>query len=53
MKKFGQWEILKRHDLGNACEVELPVELNISLVFKILGLIEYYKVVTLNEVTEV
>ena len=38
MKKFGPCKIVKRHDSGNAYEVELVAELNISLVliFKIL-----------------
>ena len=30
MKKFGPCKIVKRHDSGNAYEVEFPVELNIS-----------------------
>ena len=34
---------MKRHDFGKAYEVELPAELNISLVFNILDLIEYYE----------
>ena len=43
MKKFGLCKIVKNHDFGNAYEVELPAELNISLVFNILDLIEYYE----------
>ena len=43
MKKFGTWKIVKRHDFQNAYEVELLVELNISLVFNILDLIEFYE----------
>ena len=35
MKKFGPYKIVKRHDSRNAYEVELPVDLNISLVFNI------------------
>lgn len=42
MKKFGPCKIVERHDFGNAYEVELSVELNISLVFNILDLTEYY-----------
>ena len=33
MKKFRPCKIVKRYDSGNAYEVELDVELNISLVF--------------------
>ena len=29
MKKFGPYKIVKRHDFGNAYEVEFPIELNI------------------------
>ena len=43
MKKFGPCKIMKRHDSRNAYEVELPAELNISPVFNILDLIEYYE----------
>ena len=43
MKKFRTCKIVKRHDSGNAYEVELLAELNISLVFNILDLIEYYE----------
>ena len=43
MKKFGPCKIVKRNGFGNAYEVELPVELNISLVFNISDLIEYYE----------
>ena len=42
MKKFGPCKILKRHDYGNAYEIELPLELNISPVFNILDLKEFY-----------
>ena len=35
--------IVKKHDFGNVYDVELPIELNISPVFNILDLIEYYK----------
>ena len=43
MKKFGLWKIVKRHDSENASEVEFPAELNISPIFNILDLIEYYE----------
>ena len=43
MKKFGLCKIMKRHDSRNAYEVELDTELNISPVFNILDLIEYYE----------
>ena len=43
MKKFGPCMIVKRHASGNAYEVELLVELNISPVFNILDLTEYYE----------
>ena len=38
MKKFGSCKTVKRHDSGNAYELKLPVELNISLVFNISDL---------------
>ena len=41
MKKFGQYKIMKRHDFGNAYEVELPTKLNISPLFNIVDLIEF------------
>ena len=43
MKKFGPCKIVKRHDFGNAYEVELPAKLNILSVFNILDLIEFYE----------
>ena len=43
MKKFGPCKILKTHDSWNAYEVELPADLNISLVFNILYLIYFYE----------
>lgn len=39
MKKFGPYKILKKHDLGNAYEVEFPDRIHISLIFNITGLI--------------
>ena len=43
MKKFRPWKIVKRHDSSNAYEVEFPIELNISPVFNISNLTEYYE----------
>ena len=43
MKKFGPCKIVKRNDSENLHEVELCAELNISLVFNISYLIEYYE----------
>ena len=43
MKKFGPCKIVKRHDSGNAYEVELPTELNISPVFNISNLTDFYE----------
>ena len=42
MKKFGHCKILKKHDSGNAYEVELPDEMHISPIFNIADLIEYH-----------
>jgi hypothetical protein len=43
MKKFGPYKILKRHDSGNAYEVEFLDGVNISLVFNISDFIEYHE----------
>ena len=43
MKKFRLCKIVKRHDFSNSYEVELPTDLNNSLVFNISNLIEYYE----------
>ena len=40
------------HDSGNAYEVELPIELDISLVFNILDLTEYCEGGDEDEVAE-
>ena len=53
MKKFGPCKIVKRHDFGNAYEVELPAELNISLVFNILDLTKFYEGGDGDEVTDI
>ena len=52
MKKFGPCKIVKRYDFGNTYEVELFVELNISPIFNILDLIEYYEGGDGDEVVE-
>ena len=52
MKKFGLCKIVKRHDFGNAYEVDFPDELNISTVFNILDLTEYYERGDGDEVVE-
>ena len=53
MKKFGPCKIVKRHDSRNAYEVELPTDLNISLVFNISDLIEYYEGGDSDEVADI
>ena len=53
MKKFGPCKIVKRHDSGNAYEVELSVELNISPVFNILDLKEFYEGGDSDEVADI
>ena len=53
MKKFGPCKIVKRHDSGNAYEVELPADLNISPVFNISDLTEYYEGGDSDEVADI
>ena len=53
MNKFGPCNIVKRHDSGNAYKVELPVELNISPLFNILDLIEFYEGGDGDKVTDI
>ena len=53
MKKFRPCKIVKRHDSRNAYEVELPIDLNISLVFNILDLTEYYEGGDSDEVVDI
>ena len=53
MKKFGPCKIVKRHDSGNAYEVELPADLNISPVFNISDLTEYYEGGDSDEVVDI
>ena len=42
MKKFGPCKILKKHDLGNAYEVELPDGIHISSILNIANLTKYH-----------
>ena len=42
MKKFGPCKILKKHDSGNAYEVELLEGIHISPIFNIADLTEYH-----------
>ena len=42
MKKFGPCKILKKHDLGNAYEVEFLDEIHISPIFNIVDLTKYH-----------
>ena len=42
MKKFGPCKILKKHDSGNAYEVELPDGVHISPIFNIADLTKYH-----------
>ena len=53
MNKFGPCKIVKRHDFGNAYEVELPAKLNISQILNILDLIEFYEGDDSNEVVDI
>ena len=52
MKKFGPCKIVKWHDFGNAYAIEFPTKLNISPIFNILDLTEYYKGGDVDEVIE-
>lgn len=42
MKKFGPYKILKKHDSGNAYEVELLDGIHISTIFNIAKLMGYH-----------
>lgn len=43
MKKFGPYKILKKHDSGNAYEVELLETIHISHVFNVVDLTEHHE----------
>ena len=43
MKKFGPCKILKKFDIGNAYEVELPDDMDISPIFNIVDLYKYHQ----------
>ena len=43
MKKFGPCKILKKFDSGNAYEVELTDDMDISLIFNIADLYKYHE----------
>ena len=40
MKNFGPCKILRKFDSGNSYEVELPVDMDISLIFNVVDLYE-------------
>ena len=42
MKKFAPYKILKKHDSGNAYEVESPDGIYISPIFNIVDLTKYH-----------
>ena len=43
MKNFGPCKILKKFDSGNAYEVELPDDMDISLIFNTANLYKYHE----------
>ena len=42
MKRFGPCKILKKHDSGNAYEVEFPEGIHISPIFNVADLTKYH-----------
>ena len=43
MKKFGPFKILKKFDIGNFYEVELPDDMDISPIFNVVELYKYHE----------
>ena len=43
MRNFGPCKIFRKFDSGNAYEVELPDEMDISPIFNVVNLYEYYE----------
>ena len=43
MRNFGPCKILRKFDSGNAYEVELPDDMDISPIFNVDDLYEYYE----------
>ena len=42
-RNFGPCKILRKFDSGNAYEVELANDINISSIFNVVDLLEYYE----------
>ena len=42
MKKFGPCKILQKFDSGNSYEIELPDDMDISLIFNVVHLYKYH-----------
>ena len=43
MRNFGPCNILRKFDSGNAYKIELPDDMNISPIFNVVDLHEYYE----------